>query len=105
MKNIFLTGSVRTPIGRFGGTLADWSAADMGENDFRRTMPRFAGAALEEPLMACADDANKQASKGLTKAEVAQLFTLTGQIIENFQALRGAKPPRSRHRNLPQAAE
>jgi acetyl-CoA C-acetyltransferase len=30
MKNIYLAGSVRTPIGRFGGTLAAWSAADMG---------------------------------------------------------------------------
>jgi acetyl-CoA C-acetyltransferase len=30
MKNVYLVGSVRTPIGRFGGTLAAWSAADMG---------------------------------------------------------------------------
>jgi acetyl-CoA C-acetyltransferase len=30
MKNVYLAGSVRTPIGRFGGTLAEWSAADMG---------------------------------------------------------------------------
>jgi acetyl-CoA C-acetyltransferase len=30
MKNIYLAGSVRTPIGRFGGTLAEWTAADMG---------------------------------------------------------------------------
>lgn len=30
MTDVFLVGSVRTPIGRFGGTLADWSAADMG---------------------------------------------------------------------------
>jgi acetyl-CoA C-acetyltransferase len=30
MKNVYLAGSVRTPIGRFGGTLASWSAADMG---------------------------------------------------------------------------
>ena len=30
MKNIYLTGAVRTPIGRFGGTLASWSAADLG---------------------------------------------------------------------------
>jgi acetyl-CoA C-acetyltransferase len=30
MKNIYLTASVRTPIGRFGGTLAEWTAADMG---------------------------------------------------------------------------
>ncbi len=30
MKNVYLVGSARTPIGRFGGTLADWTAADMG---------------------------------------------------------------------------
>lgn len=30
MKNVYLVGSVRTPIGRFGGTLSEWSAADMG---------------------------------------------------------------------------
>ena len=47
-----------------------------------------AGAALEAPLMACAADANQRASKGLTKAEMAQLFAIAGQIIENFKALR-----------------
>src|SRR5215213_2138289 len=31
MRNVYLTGSVRTPIGRFGGTLAEWTAADMGQ--------------------------------------------------------------------------
>ena len=30
MKNIYLAGAVRTPIGKFGGTLAEWTAADMG---------------------------------------------------------------------------
>jgi acetyl-CoA C-acetyltransferase len=30
MKNVYLTASVRTPIGRFGGTLAHWTAADLG---------------------------------------------------------------------------
>jgi len=49
-----------------------------------------AGAALEKALMACAADANKRASKGLTQAEVAQLFALAGQIIDNFRTLRAA---------------
>src|SRR5215218_9607450 len=31
MKNIYLAGAVRTPIGKFGGTLASWSAADLGD--------------------------------------------------------------------------
>src|SRR2546421_2214326 len=30
MKRIFLAGAVRTPIGRFGGSLAGWTAADLG---------------------------------------------------------------------------
>jgi len=30
MKSVFLTGAVRTPIGRFGGSLKDWTAADLG---------------------------------------------------------------------------
>ena len=30
MKNVFLAGAVRTPIGKFGGTLATWTAADLG---------------------------------------------------------------------------
>ncbi len=30
MTNVYLAGSVRTPIGRFGGTLASWTAADLG---------------------------------------------------------------------------
>jgi len=30
MKSIFLAGAVRTPIGRFGGSLAEWTAADLG---------------------------------------------------------------------------
>jgi DNA-binding MarR family transcriptional regulator len=64
------------------------------------------GAALETPLMACALDANKRASKGLSKAEVAQLFAIAGQIIENFRTLRMAQPPRGRvRRKLAQAAE
>ena len=30
MKAIFLVGAARTPIGRFGGSLKDWTAADLG---------------------------------------------------------------------------
>ena len=79
-----------------------------------------AGAALEKALMACAADANKRASKGLTQAEVAQLFALAGQIIDNFRTLRAASAlsakaaagPRAAtapsgrvRRNMPRAAE
>ena len=30
MNHVFLTAAVRTPIGRFGGALKDWGAADLG---------------------------------------------------------------------------
>src|ERR671938_1440072 len=30
MKNVFLAGAVRTPIVKFGGALASWTAADLG---------------------------------------------------------------------------
>jgi DNA-binding MarR family transcriptional regulator len=65
-----------------------------------------AGGALEAPLMACAADANKRASKGLRKAEVAQLFALAGQVIENFRTLRATEAPRGKvRRNIARAAE
>jgi DNA-binding MarR family transcriptional regulator len=83
-----------------------------------------AGAALEKALMTCATHANKRASKGLSKAEVAHLFTLAGRIIENFKTLRAAGAPSAKadaplaqklrpataprgrvRRNMPRAAE
>jgi acetyl-CoA C-acetyltransferase len=30
MKSVYLAGAVRTPIGRFGGSLSSWTAADLG---------------------------------------------------------------------------
>ncbi|HEY0545566.1 MAG TPA: thiolase family protein, partial [Pyrinomonadaceae bacterium] len=46
MKNVYLAGSVRTPIGKFGGMLAEWSAADMGVAVARESLKR-AGLAPE----------------------------------------------------------
>ena len=40
MKNVYLTASVRTPIGRFGGTLASWTAADLGVAAAKASMER-----------------------------------------------------------------
>ncbi len=40
MQNVYLTGSVRTPIGKFGGSLADLSAADMGVVVAKETLRR-----------------------------------------------------------------
>src|SRR6185312_4050262 len=40
MKDVFLIGSVRTPIGRFGGSLASLSAADLGVAVAKETVRR-----------------------------------------------------------------
>src|SRR5215213_7064872 len=40
MKDVYLVGSARTPIGRFGGTLSEWSAADLGVAAARESLRR-----------------------------------------------------------------
>jgi len=40
MKNVYLAASVRTPIGRFGGTLASSTAADLGVAAARASLER-----------------------------------------------------------------
>ncbi len=40
MKTIFLAGAVRTPIGRFGGSLQSWTAADLGTAVARESLRR-----------------------------------------------------------------
>jgi len=40
MNNVYLVASVRTPIGRFGGTLASWSAADLGTAAAKESIAR-----------------------------------------------------------------
>ncbi|HUQ30649.1 MAG TPA: acetyl-CoA C-acetyltransferase [Pyrinomonadaceae bacterium] len=40
MRDVYLVGSARTPIGRFGGTLSAWTAADMGAAAARESLKR-----------------------------------------------------------------
>jgi acetyl-CoA C-acetyltransferase len=40
MRDVYLVGSARTPIGRFGGTLSAWTAADMGVAAARESLKR-----------------------------------------------------------------
>ena len=47
MKNVYLAGAVRTPIGKFGGTLASWTAADLGVAVAKESLHR-AGVAPEQ---------------------------------------------------------
>src|SRR5438105_3445078 len=40
MKSVYLAGAVRTPIGRFGGSLASWTAADLGAAVAKESLKR-----------------------------------------------------------------
>src|SRR4029079_9423191 len=59
MKSVFLAGAVRTPIGRFGGSLKDWSAADPGRAVAKESLRR-AGVQpdqLDDSIWGCARQA------------------------------------------------
>ena len=45
MTPVYLAGAVRTPIGRFGGSLASWSAADLGAAVAKESLQRAKRAA------------------------------------------------------------
>lgn len=59
MKNVYLAGAVRTAIGRFGGTLASWSAADLGVAVGRESLSRTGVPAGEvtQSIWGCARQA------------------------------------------------
>ena len=59
MKNVYLAASVRTPIGRFGGTLASWTAADLGVAVAKETLRRAGLQAdeIQEAIWGCARQA------------------------------------------------
>jgi acetyl-CoA C-acetyltransferase len=59
MKNVYLAGAVRTPIGRFGGALASWTAADLGVAVARESLRRAGVTAgeINESIWGCARQA------------------------------------------------
>ena len=59
MKNVYLAGAVRTPIGRFGGTLASWTAADLGVAVAKESLRRtgVSAAQINEAIWGCARQA------------------------------------------------
>ncbi len=59
MKNIYLAGAVRTPIGKFGGTLASWTAADLGVAVAKESLRRAGVAAdqITDSIWGCARQA------------------------------------------------
>src|ERR1041385_5427678 len=81
MKNVYLAGSVRTPIGKFGGTLASWTAADLGAAIAKESLHR-AGVApdqITDSIWGCA----RQAGGG---PNVARQITFRAGIPESVPA-------------------
>ncbi|MFL6274932.1 MAG: beta-ketoacyl synthase N-terminal-like domain-containing protein, partial [Blastocatellia bacterium] len=59
MKEVFFAASVRTPIGKFGGTLKDWTAADLAVPVVEESLRRagLAPDAVDEVIIGCARQA------------------------------------------------
>jgi acetyl-CoA C-acetyltransferase len=81
MKNIYLAGAVRTPIGRFGGTLASWTAADLGVAVAKESLRRAGVPAdqIAESIWGCA----RQAGGG---PNVARQITYRAGVPETIPA-------------------
>ena len=81
MTNVYLVASVRTPIGRFGGTLASWSAADLGVAAAKESIQR-AGLTpdqIQQSIWGCA----RQAGGG---PNVARQITFRAGVPETVPA-------------------
>src|ERR1043166_586143 len=81
MKNVFLAGAVRTPIGKFGGTLASWTAADLGVVVAAESLRRAGVAAdqITDSIWGCA----RQAGGG---PNVARPITYRAGVPETVPA-------------------
>lgn len=81
MRNVFLVGSVRTPIGKFGGSLADLTSADLGlavaRESFKRA--RLAPGQIQDSIWGCA----RQAGGG---PNVARQITYRADVPETVPA-------------------
>jgi acetyl-CoA C-acetyltransferase len=81
MKNVYLVASVRTPIGRFGGTLASWSAADLGVAAAKESLQRanLRPDQIQQSIWGCA----RQAGGG---PNVARQITYRAGVPETVPA-------------------
>src|SRR6267142_2405866 len=81
MDNVYLAGAVRTPIGRFGGALASWTAADLGVTVGRESLHRAGVTAgdIDQSIWGCA----RQAGAG---PNVARQITYRAGVPETVPA-------------------
>lgn len=95
MKNVYLAGSVRTPIGRFGGTLASWTAADLGvaaaEESLKRA--RIEPHQVQQSIWGCARQAGggpnvaRQIAYRAGVPETAPAFTVNQACGSGLKAI------------------
>src|SRR5688572_32650247 len=80
-KSVFLAGAVRTPIGRFGGTLAAWTAADLGVAVAKESLRRanVQPDQIQDSIWGCA----RQAGGG---PNVARQITFRAGVPETVPA-------------------
>ena len=81
MQKVYLAAAVRTPIGRFGGTLASWSAADLGVAVAKESLRRanIQPRQVEDSIWGCA----RQAGGG---PNVARQITFRAGVPETVPA-------------------
>jgi acetyl-CoA C-acetyltransferase len=81
MKPSFLAGAVRTPIGRFGGSLAGWTAADLGTAVARESLrrARIQPDQVDDSIWGCA----RQAGAG---PNVARQITFRAGVPDRVPA-------------------
>ena len=95
MKNVYLAASVRTPIGRFGGTLASWTAADLGVAAAKASLER-AGLRpdqIQQSIWGCARQAGggpnvaRQITYRAGAPETVPAFTVNQACGSGLQAI------------------
>jgi acetyl-CoA C-acetyltransferase len=81
MKQVYLAGAVRTPIGKFGGTLESWTAAALGVAVAKETLRRanIAADQIDDSIWGCA----RQAGGG---PNVARQITFRAGVPETVPA-------------------
>src|SRR2546427_10284658 len=95
MKPVYLAGAVRTPIGRFGGSLASWSAADLGVAVAKESLRRahVAPDQIQDSIWGCARQAGggpnvaRQITYRAGAPESAPAFTVNQACGSGLQAI------------------
>ncbi len=95
MKNVYLAASVRTPIGRFGGTLASWTAADLGVAAAKASLERaqLRPDQIQQSIWGCARQAGggpnvaRQITYRAGAPETVPAFTVNQACGSGLQAI------------------